>query len=232
MAALLSWKIFQYFFKTRIPSASILTRRGHAADTPQTLTQTMPLTLCEQEAHRGVFPGGNGITLDLLSLFVERTDQRINSEGSYGWKFKVQRIDPLASQHQAIQQAISSLFAKVENQGVLTELDSWTSYLGNDCFETVKTEAMVVLRLSDLTKDCSETLKSILNDCFETLNLHANDCFETLLKILKIFKDSQKDKDTSTNQNTSETSTIELNKAVVEMADSLGLVLNIEEETG
>ncbi len=84
-----------------------------------------------------------------------------------------------------------------------TELDSWISYLGNDCFETVKTEPMVVLRLSDLTNDCSETLKSILNDCLETLDLQANDCFETLLKILKSFKDSLKDKDTSSTQDSS-----------------------------
>ncbi|PKN89730.1 MAG: hypothetical protein CVU45_06160, partial [Chloroflexi bacterium HGW-Chloroflexi-7] len=122
---------------------------------------------------------------DLLSLFVERTDHRINSEGNYSWKFKVQRVDSLTSKHQKIQQATSSLFAKVENQDILAELDSWISYLDNDCFETVKTEPMVVLRLSDLTNDCSETLKSILNDCLETLDLQANDCFETLLKILK-----------------------------------------------
>ena len=106
-------------------------------------------------------------------------------------------------QHQTIQQATSSLFAKAENQDVLAELDSWISYLDNDCFETVKTEPMVVLRLSDLTNDCSETLKSILNDCLETLDLQANDCFETLLKILKSFKDSLKDKDTSSTQDSS-----------------------------
>ena len=70
---------------------------------------------------------------DLLGLFVERTDHRINSEGSYGWKFKVQRVDPLTPQHQAIQMAVSSLFAKAENQDVLAELDSWISNLGNDC---------------------------------------------------------------------------------------------------
>ena len=140
---------------------------------------------------------------DLLSLFVERTNHRINSEGSYGWKFKVKRVDPLTPQHQTIQQATSSLFAKAENQDVLVELDSWISYLDDDCFETVKTEPMVVFRLSDLTNDCSETLKSILNDCLETLDLQANDCFETLLKILKSFKDSLKDKDTSSTQDSS-----------------------------
>ena len=159
---------------------------------------------------------------DLLSLFVERTDHRINSEGNYGWKFKVQRVDPLTSQHQTIQQATSSLFAKAENQDVLAELDSWISYLDNDCFETVKTEPMVVLRLSDLTNDCSETLKSILNDCLETLDLQANDCFETLLKILKSFKDSLKDKDTSSTQDSSISRNDPSSQSVAVVTDSEG----------
>ena len=99
---------------------------------------------------------------DLLSLFVERTDHRINSEGSYGWKFKVQRVDPLTPQHQTIQQAASSLFAKAENQDVLAELDSWISYLDNDCaqrpraqrvgFETVKHHGSKWLRVTSPTK--------------------------------------------------------------------------------
>jgi hypothetical protein len=159
---------------------------------------------------------------DLLSLFVERTDHRINSEGNYGWKFKVQRVDPLTSQHQTIQQATSSLFAKAENQDVLAELDSWISYLDNDCCETVKTEPMVVLRLSDLTNDCSETLKSILNDCLETLDLQANDCFETLLKILKSFKDSLKDKDTSSTQDSSISQSDLASQAVAVVTDLKG----------
>ena len=159
---------------------------------------------------------------DLLSLFVERTDHRINSEGNYGWKFKVQRVDPLTPQHQTIQQATSSLFAKAENQDVLAELDSWISYLDNDCFETVKTEPMVVLRLSDLTNDCSETLKSILNDCLETLDLQANDCFETLLKILKSFKDSLKDKDTSSTQDSSISRNDPSSQSVAVVTDSKG----------
>lgn len=159
---------------------------------------------------------------DLLSLFVERTDHRINSEGNYGWKFKVQRVDPLTSQHQTIQQATSSLFAKAENQDVLAELDSWISYLDNDCFETVKTEPMVVLKLSDLTNDCSETLKSILNDCLETLDLQTNDCFETLLKILKSFKDSLKDKDTSSTQDSSISQSDLASQAVAVVTDLKG----------
>ena len=66
MASLLSWKTRQYFFEPRTPSASMLTCRRREADTTQTLTQTEPQTLNEQEAHRGVFPGGNGITPNLL----------------------------------------------------------------------------------------------------------------------------------------------------------------------
>jgi len=161
---------------------------------------------------------------ELLKLFVERSDQRINAEGSFGWKFKVQRVDPLTPQHQAIHQAASSLLVKSENQGVLDELVSWIGDIGNDRvqpsraqrvgFEVIrpwhesdKTEPMIVkrlplvgLRLSELSNDCSETLKDILNGCFETLNLQANDCFETLLKVLKSFKDTLKDKDTSSTQ--------------------------------
>jgi hypothetical protein len=176
---------------------------------------------------------------DLLSLFVERTNHRINSEGSYGWKFKVKRVDPLTPQHQTIQQATSSLFAKAENQDVLVELDSWISYLSNDCvkrppaqrvgFETVKTEPMVVwrlpavgVRLSGLTNDCSETLKSILNDCLETLDLQANDCFETLLKILKSFKDSLKDKNTSSTQDSSISRNDPSSQSVAVVTDSEG----------
>ena len=66
MGSLLSWKIYQYFFETRSTSASMLTCRRRAADTTQTLTQTEPLTLNEQEAYREVIPGGNGITTILL----------------------------------------------------------------------------------------------------------------------------------------------------------------------
>jgi len=169
---------------------------------------------------------------DLLALFVERIDHRINSEGSYSWKFKVQRIDPLTPQHQIIQQAVSSLFVKSESHGVQDELDSWVSYLGNDCAgrpraervgsETVKTEPKVVLRLSDLTKDCSETLKSILNDCFATLDPEAKGCFETLLKILKSFKDSQKEKDTSSTQDTSILLNDPTSQSVAVVTDSSG----------
>lgn len=159
---------------------------------------------------------------DLLELFVERINHRTNSEGSYDWKFKVQRVDPLTPQHQAIQQVASSLFAKAEDQDILAELDSWINSLTNDCVETVKTEPKVVLRLSDLTKDCSETFKDILNGCFETLNLEDNDCFETLLKILKSFKDSQKDKDTSSTQDSSVSQNNLASQSVAVVTDSKG----------
>ena len=62
---------------------------------------------------------------DLLGLFVNRTDHRMNSAGSYAWKFKVQRVDPLTPQHETIRQAASSLLATSEDQGVLDELFSW-----------------------------------------------------------------------------------------------------------
>ena len=148
---------------------------------------------------------------DLLELFVARIDHRTNSEGSYDWEFKVQRVDPLTPQHQAIQQVASSLFVKAEDQDVLAELDSWISYLANDCLETVKIEPVVVLRLSDLIKDCPETLKGILNDCFETL-----------LKILKSFKNSPKTKDTSSTQDSSILQSDSANQSVAVVTDSKG----------
>ena len=168
----------------------------------------------------------------LLVLFFERIDHRINSEGCYSWKFKIQRVDPLTPQHQAIQQAVSSLLVKSEGHCVQDELDSWITLLGNGCAqrpraervgsETVKTEPMVVLRLSDLTKDCSETLKGILNDCFETLDLEAKGCFETLLKILISLKDSLKEKDTSSTQDSSISRNDPSSESVAVVTDSEG----------
>jgi hypothetical protein len=137
---------------------------------------------------------------DLMGLFVNRTDHRMNSTGSYAWKFKVQRVDPLTPQHETIQQAASSLLATSEDQGILGELFSWLDGINTGCDETVKTEPKVVLRLSESANGCSETLTGILNDCLETLDMEDKDCFETLLKILNRFKDSQKDKDTSSTQ--------------------------------
>lgn len=143
---------------------------------------------------------------DLLGLFVDRTDHRMNSAGNYAWKFKVQRVDPLTPQHETIRQATSSLLMVSEDQGVSDELGKWLTAISNDCFETVKTEPKVVLRLSQLANGCSETLSGILNDCLETLELEDKDCFETHLKTLKRFKDSQKDKDTSSTQDSSNSS--------------------------
>jgi hypothetical protein len=73
----------------------------------------------------------------------------------------------------------------------------------NDCPETVKNDPMIVLRRSEFFNDCSETLIIHLNDCLETLKASRDDCFETLLKILKGFKDSFSEKDTSSNQDSS-----------------------------
>jgi len=140
---------------------------------------------------------------DLLGLFVDRIDHRVNSSGSYAWKFKVQRVDPLTPQHEMIWRATSSLLADCEDQGLLDELYLWLDIEPNDCFETVKNGSKVVFRLSNLSNGCSETLTAILNDCFETLDLEGKDCFETLLKTLKRFKDSQKEKDTSSTQDSS-----------------------------
>ena len=150
---------------------------------------------------------------DLLGRFVDRTDHRMNSAGNYAWKFIVQRVDPLTPQHEMIRQAVSTLLATSEDQGVLEELYSCLDRSTNDCaqrprakrvgFETVKTGLKVVLRLSQLANGCSETLAGILKDCFETLDLDDNDCFENFLKTLKRFKDSQKNKDTSSTQNSS-----------------------------
>jgi hypothetical protein len=136
---------------------------------------------------------------DLLNLFVERTDHRMNSAGSYAWKFKVRHVDPLTPQHETIRQAVSSLLVTSEDHGVLDELYSCLDKVTNDCSETVNTEPKVVLRLSKLANGCSENLAGILNDCLETLDLEDNDCFETL----KRFKDSQKDKEPSSTQDSS-----------------------------
>mgnify|MGYP001178325132 CR=1 FL=1 len=62
MASDFSWKINNFSFTPKTTSASMLTCRRHAADTPQTLTQTELLTLIPQEARKRVFSGRNGIT--------------------------------------------------------------------------------------------------------------------------------------------------------------------------
>ena len=44
-----SWKIDFIVYRQTTPSAPMLTCRRRPADTPQTLTQTLPLTLIQQD---------------------------------------------------------------------------------------------------------------------------------------------------------------------------------------
>lgn len=137
---------------------------------------------------------------DSLAAFLERTDYRSTSQSGYAWLFRVQRMDTLIPEHEMVKHAAAHLFAQAEGQQVLLDLYSFLEWLPNDCFETLKKDPMLVLRLSKIGNDCIETLETLFNDCFEMVESLPNTCFETLLKILKAFKDSQKDKDTSTNQ--------------------------------
>jgi hypothetical protein len=138
-----------------------------------------------------------------VASFVERIDYCQNSSGLYNWHFKVQRYDPLIPEHERIRQAAVSLLIATEDEDVLGELYQLLEQLPNACFETLKTDPMLVLRLSKTDNACSETLEKLLNACFETLKDLPNACFETLLKILKSFKDSQKQKDSASNQDSS-----------------------------
>ena len=70
MCSDLSWKINDFIFNPKITSASMRTCRRHAADMPQTLTQTELLTLKPQEARKVVFSGRNGITTVLPTKVV------------------------------------------------------------------------------------------------------------------------------------------------------------------
>jgi hypothetical protein len=135
---------------------------------------------------------------ELLSRFVERTDHRVNSADYYDWKFQVQRGDPLTPQDDAILTAAARFFETAEDEGFLVEVDDWIERMSKDWDETLDGDPKVVLRLSNLANDCSETLKTSLKDCFDTLDLSAKGCFETLLKILKSFKDSIQENDSST----------------------------------
>jgi hypothetical protein len=139
---------------------------------------------------------------DTVASFVKRIEYR--STGSdYDWLFKVQRMDPLIPEHERIKQAVFNLLISLQDEEVLEEFYCYLDEMPNDCFETLKNDSMIVLRLSKCANDCSETLEMVLNDWIETVKDLPNDCFETLLKILKSFKDSQKDKDSSPNQNSS-----------------------------
>jgi hypothetical protein len=109
-------------------------------------------------------------------------------------------MDPLLPEHDLVKRSAANLLVAAEDQGVLPKLYMFLEWLPNDCFETLKKDPMLVLRLSKIDNACLETLATILNDCFETVKDLPNGCFETLLKILKSFKDSQKEKESSTNQ--------------------------------
>jgi hypothetical protein len=159
---------------------------------------------------------------ELLGMFVERFEHRINSSGSYGWKFKVQRTDPLTPQHQVIHQAVTALLVKAEDRGVLNELTTWIGELNNGCYETVRNDPKVVLRLSDFTNGCFETLKDIINGCLEMLEMEANDCFETLLKILNSVKDTQKELKPSTNKDTCDSMFYTADKSLVAVTGAKG----------
>jgi hypothetical protein len=139
---------------------------------------------------------------EALENFLERIDYRPNGQAFYDWQFRVQRMDPLTPEHNSIIQAAGCLFSRAEEDGVLPALYAFLDWLPNDCFETLKKDPMIVLRLSKIDNDCFETLETIFNDCFATLKNFADDCFETLLKTLKTFKDSQIEQDSSTNQDT------------------------------
>jgi hypothetical protein len=167
---------------------------------------------------------------ELVGHFVTRIDHRPNASKSFAWKFKIQRVDPLTPQDQVIHQAVNSLLAKAEEQGILEELNTWIGELNNDCFETVEKGSKVGLRLSKLANGCSETLKDILKDCIETLELGCNDCFETLLKILKSIKDTLKEKNTTTNQDTTELHHVALGMTEVEDGWSLEKLLQKAEK--
>lgn len=140
---------------------------------------------------------------DWIACFVKRSDYRQNGRGAYDWHFQVQRYDSLIPEHETVKRAAVELLAAADKAGVLTDLLALQKELTKDCFETLKHEPMIVLRRSNLSNDCCETLEPILNDCFATLQGLPEDCFETLLKTLKSFKDSDQEKDTFTNRDIS-----------------------------
>ena len=138
-----------------------------------------------------------------IAFFVKRLDYRQNGRGSYDWHFQVQRYDQLIPEHETVKQTAGELLAAADEASVLAGLMILLKDLPKDCFETLKNEPMIVLRRSNLSNDCCETLAPMLNDCFATLKDLPEDCFETLLKTLKSFKDSDQEKDTFTNRVTS-----------------------------
>jgi hypothetical protein len=185
-------------------NAAIASRLG--IDNPRQVAQWFPAIL-ERGGHKDTHSASSSPEMfrrqrlqEAIALFVTRTDYRVSGNGSYDWHFKVQRMDPLLPEHELVKRAATRLLSAAADQGVLQELYMFLEWLPNDCFETLKKDPILVLRLSKIDNACLETLATILSDCFETVKDLPNGCFETLLKILKSFKDSQKEKEPSTAQ--------------------------------
>jgi hypothetical protein len=170
---------------------------------------------------------------ELLGRFVQRVGYRANVSGSFAWKFKVSRSDPLTPEDVRLQQTASTLLARAEDAGLLEGLYAWledadpgdlAAYTkSNACFETLEIDPTLDLRLTQASNACSETHKVLLKACFETLEGETNACFETLLKILKSVKDTENHKDTFPHQDTEpDLASADLEKAVVGVIDRHG----------
>jgi hypothetical protein len=185
-------------------NTAIASRLG--VDNPRQVAQWFPAIL-ERGGHKDTHTPASSLEMsrrqrlqEAIAFFATRTDYRVSGNGSYDWHFKVQCMDPLLPEHELVKRAAVSLLVTAEDQDVLPQLYMFLEWLPNTCFETLKKDPMLVLRLSKIDNACLETLATILNDCFETVKDLPNGCFETLLKILKIYKDSQKEKESSTTQ--------------------------------
>ena len=170
---------------------------------------------------------------ELLGRFVQRVAYRANTSGSFAWKFKVARRDPLTPEDVCLQKKASTLLAQAEDAGVLEDLFTWlegaapgdlaATVSGNACFETLEMDPTLDLRLTQASNACSETHKVLLKACFETLEGETNACFETLLKILKSVKDTENHKDTFPHQDTEPgLASADLEKAVVGVINTDG----------
>ncbi len=158
---------------------------------------------------------------DRMGAFAQRIDHRSGENGSYTWKFKVQRNDPLIPEHEQVFQQVAQLVYVLDQDDLLGELMDRVEGTFNDCLETHETGTKIVLRRSKFLNGCSETLATRLNDCLATLEMECEDCFETLLKILKGFKYSFYEKDTSSNQDSSPAvRTHRLQRVVAEVSNS------------
>ena len=119
---------------------------------------------------------------DQMGAFAQRIDHRTGENGTYSWRFKVQRADPLIPKHETIFQQVARLVSDLDQEELLNELMDRVEACTNDCFETVENHTTIVLRRSKFFNDCSETLATRLNDCLETLKFEADDCFENSFK--------------------------------------------------